>query len=127
MRMKPAYRLLRVKDGKPHTLMHGYHGSKQLPQDKVLQAVRRRVRNPGKKTGPTFTSGWHVLFDKSEANAYRSRFKDDKDLVTCRVFVALTEPKPRSPANVQLAEYMKIDSLDWAIALEEHGHAEVVR
>lgn len=121
MLMKEAWRLLRCKNGKPHTLMHGYHGSKELTQDRVLRAVQRDVRNPGKQVGPTFVSGWHVLFDKAEVEAYRKRFKDDGDLVTCRVSVACCEPKPRSPANVQLARYLKIDSLDWAKALESHG------
>jgi len=101
--------------------MHGYHGSKELTQDRVLRAVQRDVRNPGKQTGPTFVSGWHVLFDKSQVEAYRKRFRNHKDLVTCRVTVAVTEPKPRSPANVQLARYLKIDSLDWAKAVEAHG------
>ncbi len=119
--MREAWRLLRVKNNRPHTIMHGYHGSKELTQDRVLRAVQRDVRNPGKQTGPTFVSGWHVLFDKAEVEAYRNRSKDHSTLITCRVMVACTEPKPRSPAKVQLARYLKIDSLDWAKALESHG------
>jgi len=119
MKLRKAWRLLRVKNERPHTIMHGYHGSKELTQDRVLRAVQRPVRNPGKQTGPTFVSGWHVLFDREEVEAYRNRFKDDGDLITCRVMVACCEPKPRSTANVQLARYMKIDSFDWARALKE--------
>lgn len=120
MRLKEAYRLLRVKDGKPHTLFHGFHGSRQLAQDKVLRAVKRPVQNPGKKNGRVFTSGWHVLPTKGECLDYLTRFKDTSDLVVCRVGVAVTREKPGSV--VTLADYMKIDSLDWATALQEHGH-----
>ncbi len=123
MILKEAWRLLRCKNGRPHTIMHGYHGSRELTQDRVLRAVQRDVRNPGKQTGPTFVSGWHVLFDKAAVEAYRNRFKDDGDLITCRVLVASCDPKPRSPAKVQLATYMKIDSLDWAKAVEASGKA----
>lgn len=121
MRFAEAYRLLRVKDGKPHTLFHGFHGSRCLPQDKVLRAVERPVRNPGKKDGPTFISGWHVLPTKGECVDYLKRFKDTADIVVCRVLIAIPREKPRS--KVTLTRYMKIDSLDWATALQEHGHA----
>lgn len=126
MLMKPAYRLLRVKDGQPHTLFHGFHGSRRLTQDKVLRATERQVWNPGKKgKSPGFVSGWHVLPTKEECVDYLRRFKDTSDIVVCRVGVALTREKPRS--KVLLASYLKIDSLDWATALQEHGHANTTR
>lgn len=118
--MKEAYRLLRVKKGKPHTLFHGFHGSRELPQDKVIRAVERPVRNPGKKDGPEFISGWHVLPTKEECVDYLRRFKDTSDIVVCRVYIAFPREKPRS--KVHLARYLKIDSLDWATALQEYGH-----
>lgn len=122
MLMKKAWRLLRVKDGKPHTLFHGYHGSRCLPQDKLLRAVERPVYNPGKKhTGKSFISGWHVLPTKEECVDYLGRFRDTSDIVVCRVNIAVPREKPRS--KVYLARYIKIDSLDWALALQEHGHA----
>lgn len=121
MIMKEAYRILRVKDKKPHTLFHGFHGSRCLPQDKVLRAVERPVQNPGKKnTGRTFISGWHVLPTKGECVDYLTRFKNKEDLVVCRVLVAAPREKPGSV--VTLARYLKIDSFDWAIALQEHSH-----
>ena len=53
-----AYRLLRVKDGQPHTHFHGYNGSRKLPQDKLLPAEEKQVWNPGKKgKSPGFVSG----------------------------------------------------------------------
>jgi len=120
MMMREAYRLLRVKDKKPHTLFHGFHGSRALPQDKVLRAVERPVRNPGKKTGREFISGWHVLPTKGECVDYLTRFKNHADLVVCRVWIAVPREKPGS--KVRLSRYLKIDSLDWATALQEHGH-----
>ncbi len=121
MIMKEAYRLLRVKDLKPHTLFHGFHGSRQLTQDKVLRATERQVWNPGKKgKSPGFISGWHVLPTKEECVDYLRRFTDTSDIVVCRVWVAVPREKPRS--KVFLARYLKIDSLDWGTALQEHGH-----
>lgn len=120
MRLREAYRILRVKDGKPHTLFHGFHGSRELPQDKVLRAVERPVTNPGKKGGRVFTSGWHVLPTKEECLDYLTRFKDHSDLVVCRVWIAIPREKPGS--KVHLSRYLKIDSLDWGTALQEYGH-----
>jgi hypothetical protein len=106
VKMTSAYRLLRVKDGQPHTLFHGHCGS----------------RNPGKKgKSPGFTSGWHVLPTKEQCVDYLGRFKDTSDIVVCRVTINRVREKPRS--KVFLSKYMKIDSYDWAIALQEHGHA----
>ena len=114
-----SYRLLRVKDKQPHTLFHGYHGSRKLPQDKKLRAVERPVCNPGKKTNQ-FISGWHVLPTKEQCVKYLDRFTAKDDIVVCRVTVACPRYKPRS--KVFLARYIKIDSLDWGTALQEHGY-----
>jgi len=78
------------------------------------------VRNPGKKTGEPFISGWHVLPTKGECVEYLKRFTAKDDVVVCRVTIAVPRDKPRS--KVKLARYMKIDSLDWATALQEHGY-----
>lgn len=119
--MKEAWRLLRVKNGQPHTLFHGFHGSRQLVQDKTLRAVERQVWNPGKRgKGPGFISGWHVIADKSECEDYLLRFTSDDDMVVCRVTAGVLSDKPRATSNVQLARYMRIDSFDWAKALETH-------
>lgn len=94
-------------------------------QDKLLRAVERDVWNPGKRGRgtPPFTSGWHVLTDKGECESYLGRFTNKDDIVVVRVLVANRRPKPRATSNVQLARYMKIDSLDWAKALETSGKA----
>ena len=121
MIMGEAYRLLRVKNGKPHTLFHGFHGSRELVQDKTLRAVEKHVWNPGKKgKSPGFISGWHVLPTKPQCVDYLTRFTAKDDIVVCRVTIGEPRYKPRS--KVFLARYMKIDALDWAIALEEQGY-----
>ena len=115
MILKPAWRLLRVKNANPWTLFHGFHGSRQLPYDKELRAVESQVWNPGKKEkGPGFISGWHVILDRDECNEYLKRFTDKTDLVVAKVHVANLRPKPRATSNVHLARYMKIDAFDWA-------------
>lgn len=119
-----AYRLLRVRNGKPCTLFHGYHGSRELPQDKWLRAVKRQVWNPGKKgKSPGFTSGWHILPSKEECVDYLKRFTAKDDIVVCRVEVKVLREKPRS--KVTLCDHMKINSIDWATALQEYGYGKV--
>jgi len=116
-----GYRLLRVKDGQPHTLFHGHHGSRKLRQDKRLRAVEKQAWNPGKRgKSAGFISGWHVLPTKAACVDYLKRFTAKDDIVVCRVTLAVPRYKPRS--KVFLARYIKIDAVDWAIALEEYGH-----
>ena len=113
MRLRPAFRLLRVgPNGEPKTLFHGYHGSRTLPCDKTLRAVERTVQNPGSGTN-TFLSGWHVLKTWKECEQYLERFTADNDIVVARVWAACMRDKPRARSNIQLASYMKIKSLEW--------------
>lgn len=118
--MVPAWRLLRVRDGKPCTLFHGYRGSRTLPVNRLLKAEEKDVRNPGKKTGPTFLSGWHVLPSKQQCDEYLKRFKAKDDIVVCRVEVSGLRLKPRS--MVTLANTMCIREQDWEAALWEYGY-----
>lgn len=112
MKLVEAYRLLRVRDGKPCTLFHGYKGSRTLPLDTRLLAEEGFVTNPGKKSnGAVFLSGWHVLPAKHLCEDYLRRFKNKDDIVVCRVLVAAVRQKPRS--EVSLARYMKITTEDW--------------
>ena len=117
--MSPAWRLLRVRDGKPCTLFHGYRGSRTLPVNRILVAEEKQVRNPGKKKGPTYTSGWHVLPSKKACTEYLTRFKAKDDIVVCRVEVFGVRQKPRS--KVDLASGMCIREEDWEAALWENG------
>ena len=121
--MVPAWRLLRVRNGEPCTLFHGWQGSRTLPMDYALKAEVKDVRNPGKKEGPTFLSGWHVLMSKQGCVEYLKRFKAKDDIVVCRVDVAGLRTKPRS--SVTLAQVMKINQADWEAALYEHGHVDI--
>lgn len=118
--MAPAWRLLRVRNGQPCTLFHGYVGSRTLPLDITLEAEEKPVRNPGKKTGPQFISGWHVLMSKQACVEYLKRFTAKDDIVVCRVDVDKLRSKPRS--KVTLAREMRIHEADWEAALWEHGY-----
>ena len=117
--MTPAWRLLRVRNGEPCTLFHGHNGSRTLPLDYTLTADEKPVRNPGKKTGPQFISGFHVLMSKEACVNYLDRFTAKDDIVVCRVDVDLLRPKPRS--KVTLARKMRIHEADWEAALYEHN------
>lgn len=115
--MIEVYRLFRISD-QPTTLFHGIDGSKKLSTDVWINADIKEVRNPGKKEGPTFTSGFHVCQSKEETIEYLKRFKNPDELVVCRVYVSNLRPKPRSTSNIQLADRMLIKKEDWDSALE---------
>jgi len=125
MILKPAWRLLRVKNADPWTLFHGFHGSRRLPYNKELRAIETQVWNPGKKgQGPGFISGWHVILDRDECIDYLKRFTDKSDLIVAKVYVARLRKKPRATSNVHLARYMKIDAWDWAKDKSRKLHSE---
>jgi len=115
MRLRPAFRLLRVgPGGEPKTLFHGFHGSRTLALDKTLRAVKKTVCNPGKQSsGHTYQSGWHVLKSWGECEEYLKRFTACEDIVVARVWAACMKPKPRARSGIQLAGYMKIKSAEW--------------
>jgi hypothetical protein len=106
-----------VRKGQPCTLFHGYLGTRTLPLGHILVAEEKEVRNPGKKKGPTFRSGWHILLSKEECVEYLKRFKAKDDIVVCRVEVSGMRQKPRS--KVTLAHTMCIRKEDWEAALYE--------
>jgi len=66
-----------------------------------------------------------VLFNKGECEEYLRRFTACDDIVVTRVWVSCCKPKPRATSNVQLARYMKVDSFDWAVALETNGKSHL--
>lgn len=123
MMLAEAWKLFRVGNGQPYTLFHAHHGVCHLPLNEVLTAVERQVWNPGKRRGPGFISGWHVLFDKEECEEYLERFSEypecgHRRIVVARISVARTRAKPRATSNVRLARYMRITSEDWAKAID---------
>jgi hypothetical protein len=112
------WRLLRVsKDGLPQTLFHGWLGSRTLPIGVWLDAETKYVTNPGGDKRFQYVSGWHVLPTKAEAEAYKTRFKDQDNLVVCEVEAMCLRDKERSRANVKLAYLMLIREEFWKEAL----------
>lgn len=114
MNLKTMYRLLRCKDGQPHTLFHGLNGSRRLPLDSILVADEKLVTNPGKAlVSHQFLSGFHVIEGREDCEKYMERFKDHSDLVMCAVDVGNTRPKPRATSPVLLAKRIRINTKDW--------------
>lgn len=116
--MIEAYRLFRIAGHKlPEVLFHPLNGTKILLLNTWLEAEAKQVWNPGKKTGPGYISGFHVCLDKQEVENYVLRFKEPKKLVVCKVLVKGVGPKPNARSNIQLADWMYINSIDWHFAL----------
>tara|TARA_Y100000310_G_scaffold340792_1_gene437778 strand:- start:3938 stop:4303 length:366 start_codon:yes stop_codon:yes gene_type:complete len=114
MEWKAAWRIFELDptSGHPMTLMHPHKGTRILPLETEMRAYQGIVSNPGKKD-KTYRAGWHVGLSEQGVRAYLRLFKKNRPLRVCRVLVASTRPKPRSPHGIHLARYMKIRQRDW--------------
>jgi hypothetical protein len=105
-----AYRIVDSKNGKYMSLFHGTKGSRTIPVGKWVDADVMQVKNPGTSKN-FFKSGWHVTPSFEEAAGYLTNFrsKASEKYVLAKVQVdGEIRRKPRSRANVWLAEKMKI-------------------
>ena len=109
-----AYRIFdsKVRNGETYfmSLFHGTKGSRTIPLGEWVDADVMDVKNPG-TSKYTFKSGWHVTPSFEEAKGYLTKFssKQSQNYVLAKVQVGgEIRPKPRSLANVWLAEKMKI-------------------
>lgn len=109
-----AWRLFDRRGNDPCTLFHGVNGSRVLPLNASIAAVKRMVTNPGKKgSGRQFMAGFHVCPTRQECVDYLKRFKRDR--IVCRVLVKGLRDKPGS--KIKLADHMIIIGMDWHHAL----------
>ena len=95
-----AYRIVEVRNGRPCTLFHGWHGSRQLPTNRWLEAEVKVVRDGGQ--GPSYKSGFHVC---------RTREVAERLLVIVEVKARGLRPK-RTNSQVALATKMLIPDID---------------
>lgn len=104
--MKKYYKLIDIRDGEPCTLFHGIDGSRTMPTDEWVKAVKKPVSDGSSST--TYTSGLHVLETRQQALDYLEKFKytSQKGIATC--YCRGLRPKEHSRDNVWLADEMKI-------------------
>ena len=120
-----AYRIFRIgKNDEPHVLFHpfdkpGGERSRRVPMDVTHQAEEKQAWNPGKSEGPGYTSGWHSIPTREEAEGYLKGFKDPSQMRVSKVHISEPRMKPRSRARVQLSSQMHVRSEDWKQALGE--------
>jgi len=114
-----AYRLFRFKDLDPEVLFHSFpldnKKTKRVPLDTWICAEEKQTWNPGKKNGPGFISGWHVVVSEKECIKYLKKFKNSKDIKICKVLVKGLRHKPRS--QVMLAKWMLVPKDAWLKAI----------
>lgn len=96
------------KDGKTYkTLFHGVGGTKQIPFDKWVTAVRRWAGEGGNK----YWTGFHVLLSKENAEKYFKKFTDEKKTrIIVKCFAKNLREKESSRGLVFLAEELMIPS-----------------
>ena len=104
-----AYRIVEVRNGRPCTLFHGWHGSRQLPTNRWLEAEVKVVRDGGQ--GPSYKSGFHVCRTREVAERLLKRFRRQRHLVIVEVKARGLRPK-RTNSQVALATKMLIPDID---------------
>ena len=105
------YKIVDYIDSKRKTLFHGLNGSKIIETGKWLKADIKPVKDGTSKT--TYLSGWHIVPTEQECHDYLKKFKNIDNKAIIRVLAKNLRPKAHSPANVYLAEWMKIEEIVW--------------
>lgn len=104
-----TYKLVDVKDGKPHTLFYGVNGTRQIPMDKWLIAKQKPVIDGS--GGTTYISGFHVLKSLKETVKYLDNFTDTENKAIAVCEVEKLRPKKHSRSNVYLADKIYITKI----------------
>lgn len=105
------YKIVEMHDSNldaPHfrTLFHGNNGSRKLETDKWLEAEQKVVHDGS--NGTPYTSGWHVIPTREEAEQYKAQFKSDRKgtLSIVRVWTIDVQKKLHSRSPVYLARWI---------------------
>jgi hypothetical protein len=104
--VKSCFKIIEYENDQIKTLFHGLNGSRTMPTDKWLTAVKKRVKDGTSKT--TYLSGWHILLNIEECEDYLLKFTkrlDKLKIVECEA--RGLRPKTHSPDNVWLADQIK--------------------
>jgi len=107
-----VYRICERKNGELLTLFHGINGSRKLPKGEWVTAVIKTVRDGSRKRAKAYQSGFHTLADLEETRKFTKRFTANRDLVIveCEIGGKIWK-KEHSPANILLAEKIKINKI----------------
>jgi hypothetical protein len=113
-----AYRIVEIKNGLPHTLFHGLPSpdgrrSRRIQTDVWLDAEVKPVSYG--RTSPFMESGFNVLLDRAECEAYLARFTAARELKVVRCLVQGIVPKPRAQSNVLLARRMYLPASEASV------------
>lgn len=106
-----AYRIVEIKNGKPHTLFHGLPGAKRsrgAPTDVWVKAEVKPVSYG--RNSPYFESGFNVLLDRHLCEDYLKRFTANRELKIVEVLVKGIREKPFAASPVFLADWMLLPS-----------------
>ena len=94
------------KDGRSYqTLFHGVNGTKKIPFDTWVTAVRKWAGEGGQK----YWTGFHVLLSREDCEKYAGKFTDEtKTRVIVKCYAKNLRLKKSSRGKVFLAEELMI-------------------
>lgn len=98
------YKIVEMRNGKPHFLFHGIDGSREIPIAHWIHAVKKPVTDGGRGRGTEYESGIHVMETREEAEKYLDRFKHKENRVILPCLAIRVRKKEHSPHNVWLAD-----------------------
>ena len=98
-----AWKAFRVdSQGRLRFMFHPHQGTTIVPFGVWLKTKARWVRNPGKRRGKAFRSGFHCFLNRRGMAAFKKVVK--KEYVVLPVWVRGLRPKPRTIVNAYLAQ-----------------------
>jgi hypothetical protein len=103
-----AYRICERKGEKLLTLFHGLNGSRTLPIGEWVTAMVKPVTDGPKNKAKEYLSGFHVLENLDECRHFTKKFRAPRDLVIVKCEIEGNRTKDHSPANIILADRMKL-------------------
>lgn len=83
-----AWRIVEIKNNKPHSLFHGTNKSREIKLDQWNKANIKMVQDGSGQQKKKYLSGWHVLETEEQASQFFEkmfRIKTNRRIIKCKV------------------------------------------
>ena len=104
-----GYRIVEIKNGKVMSLFHGTNKSREIPLGVWHKANIKEVKDG--TDGKFYTSGWHFLESKEDAESFFERMfriKENRKVVKCQVRCNIREKRNSKKGGCLLADEILI-------------------
>ena len=105
-----CYRIVEIKNGKPHSLFHGTDGSREIPMNRWVDANIKTVHDGS--CGTEYESGFHILLSAKEAlEFFNKMFRIKENRIVIKCYAKGLRKKSHSKRDVYLADKIMIKDI----------------